>query len=49
MWEVKMASCPKCNGKDFIGIYGNDYSWEMVKRVCLDCDYEENIGNENIR
>lgn len=33
-----MENCPKCNGKDFIGIFKDGM---LIKLSCLDCDYEK--------
>ena len=40
---VSEKLCPKCNRKDYFGIYNKG---SLVKMSCLDCDYEDNFEKE---
>ncbi len=35
---IKITECPKCNDKDFIGIYERGI---IIKMVCLLCNFEQ--------
>ncbi len=40
--EIEKEKCPKCRDLDYIAIYKKG---EIVKRVCLKCDYENEDDN----